>query len=440
MTLMLTNTLSRQKEIFAPQDPTRVTMYVCGPTVWNRAHIGNFRPPVVYDVLFRLLRARYGAAHVLYARNITDIDDKINAAAKAQGVDISVITQEFEMLYDKDSDALNILMPGEVPHATAHITHIIGMIAKLVATGAAYVADGHVLFHVPGFAPYGKLSRRNRDDMIAGARIDVAPYKRDPGDFVLWKPSSNDLPGWDSPWGRGRPGWHIECSAMIKATLGDTIDIHAGGLDLIFPHHENEIAQSEAANAAPLARTWLHNGFVSMDAEKMSKSLGNVLLLSDILRFTKGETVRLALLSAHYRQPLDWTDALVMQSKAKLDRWYGLLRGANAAGGTIAPAVQAALEDDLNTPQAFAALDALANARDLKALKASAALMGLLQDDPDIWFQGEGDNNAVQAHIDARNAAKKARDFATADRIRDELKARGIVLEDTATGTTWKTV
>ncbi len=446
MTLKLTNTLSKAKEAFVPADAKRVTMYVCGPTVWNRAHIGNFRPPVVYDVLFRLLRHTYGADHVVYARNITDIDDKINAAAKAQGVDISVITDKFEHHYLEDGAALNILPPSLDPHATQYVNSIIAMIEKLVATSAAYAADSHVLFHVPGFAPYGKLSRRNRDDMIAGARVEVAPYKRDPADFVLWKPSTDDQPGWTSPWGRGRPGWHIECSAMIKATLGETIDIHAGGLDLIFPHHENEIAQSEAANAAPLARTWLHNGFLSMDSEKMSKSLGNVLLLHDVLRDTKGEVVRLGLLSAHYRQPLDWTDALVAQSKAKLDRWYGLLRGQDFTADDIAPGVLAALEDDLNTPLAFAELDKLANARDLPALKASAALLGLLQDDPDGWFQNTSSEKIrdavtyIEAQIAARNAAKKAKDFTTADRIRDELKAQGIILEDKPDGKTlWRT-
>jgi cysteinyl-tRNA synthetase len=438
MTLMLTNTLSKTKQAFVPADPASVTMYVCGPTVWNRAHIGNFRPPVVYDVLFRLLRATYGAAHVVYARNITDIDDKINAAAKAKGVDIGVVTDEFERHYLEDGRALGVLPPTLDPHATKHIADIITMIEKLVASGAAYVAEGHALFHVPGFAPYGKLSRRNRDDMIAGARVEVAPYKCDPADFVLWKPSSEDMPGWQSPWGRGRPGWHIECSAMIRATLGETIDIHAGGLDLIFPHHENEIAQSEAASGAPLARYWLHNGFLSMDAEKMSKSLGNVLLLHEVLADTKGEVVRLALLSAQYRQPLDWTDALVAQCKAKLDRWYGLLRGQDANGGEVAPAVLAALEDDLNTPQAFAELDRLANARDLKALKASGALLGLLQENADSWFHGDGDARDIQMQIDARNAAKAVKDFATADRLRDDLKAKGVILEDSPTGTLWK--
>jgi cysteinyl-tRNA synthetase len=460
MTLQLTNTLTRQKEIFSPQDPARVTLYVCGPTVWNRAHIGNFRPPVVYDILFRLLRHTYGAEHVIYARNITDIDDKINAAAKAQKVDISVITQAFEKHYLADAAQLGVLPPTLDPHATAHMRDIIAMIDKLVAAGSAYEAQGHVLFHVPGFAPYGKLSRRSLDDMIAGARVDVAPYKRDPADFVLWKPSSDDLPGWQSPWGRGRPGWHIECSAMIKATLGNSIDIHAGGLDLIFPHHENEIAQSEAANGAPLAKIWLHNGFLSMNAEKMSKSLGNVLLLHDVLERTKGEVVRLALLSAHYRQPLDWTDALVLQSKAQLDRWYGLLRGQDVADGEIAPAVLAALEDDLNTPQAFAELAKLANARDLPALKASAQFMGLLIQDPDSWFQGDivtatgqtsleltasgsavafnDERDLIETKINERAAAKKNRNFDAADHIRDELKAMGVVLEDTPTGTTWK--
>jgi cysteinyl-tRNA synthetase len=438
MTLKLTNTLTKAKEAFVPADPARVTMYVCGPTVWNRAHIGNFRPPVVYDMLYRLLRRTYGADHVIYARNITDIDDKINAAAKAEGVDIKVITDKFERHYLEDGAALNILPPTLDPHATKYVADIIAMIEKLITAGHAYAAEGHVLFHVPGFASYGKLSRRTLDDMIAGARVEVAPYKRDAADFVLWKPSSDDLPGWQSPWGRGRPGWHIECSAMIKATLGETIDIHAGGLDLIFPHHENEIAQSEAANVAPLARYWLHNGFLSMDSEKMSKSLGNVLLLHQVLADTKGEVVRLALLSAQYRQPLDWTDALVAQSKAQLDRWYGLLRGADVATGDVAPAVLAALEDDLNTPQAFAELAKLANARDLSALKASAQFMGLLQEDVESWFQGDNDSSDIDAQIAARNAAKKARNFAEADRIRDALKAMGVVLEDTPTGTIWK--
>jgi cysteinyl-tRNA synthetase len=394
---------------------------------------------VVYDILFRLLRHHYGADQVIYARNITDIDDKINAAATAQQVDISVITQEFEKHYLSDAAQLGVLPPTLDPHATQHMRDIIAMIDKLVSTGGAYEAEGHVLFHVPGFAPYGKLARRNRDDMIAGARVEIAPYKRDPADFVLWKPSPDDLPGWQSPWGRGRPGWHIECSAMIKATLGNSIDIHAGGLDLIFPHHENEIAQSEAANDAPLANIWLHNGFLSMDSEKMSKSLGNVLLLHEVLANTKGEVVRLALLSAHYRQPLDWTDALVTQSKAQLDRWYGLLRGTDVPTGKIASAVLAALEDDLNTPQAFAELAKLANARDLPALKASAQFMGLLTHHPDSWFQGTSSNSAdIDALIGQRIAAKKARNFNAADRIRDELKAQGIVLEDSPTGTTWK--
>ncbi len=437
MSLRLTNTLTKSKDIFVPADPARVTLYVCGPTVWNRAHIGNFRPPVVYDVLFRLLRATYGADHVVYARNITDIDDKINAAAKEKGVDISVITAEFEAHYLADGAALGLLPPTRDPHATQHIADIIAVIEKLVASGDAYAADGHVLFHVPGFGAYGKLSRRNREDMIAGARVEVAPYKRDPADFVLWKPSADDMPGWPSPWGRGRPGWHIECSAMIKATLGETIDIHAGGLDLIFPHHENEIAQSEAAYGVPLARVWLHNGFLSMDAEKMSKSLGNVLLLHELLADTKGEVIRLGLLSAHYRSPLDWTDSLVAQSKARLDRWYGLLRGQQADGGAVAPAVLAALEDDLNTPQALAELEKLAGARNFPALKASGALMGLLQQDADSWFQGEGDA-AIDQLIAERNAAKQAKDFATSDRIRDQLKAMGVALEDGPQGTTWK--
>jgi cysteinyl-tRNA synthetase len=440
MTLHLTNTLTRTKELFAPADPNRVTLYVCGPTVWNRAHIGNFRPPVVYDVLFRLLRRTYGADHVIYARNITDIDDKINTAAREQGVDISVITSKFESHYLEDAAALDVLPPTLDPHATHHIADIIALIGMLIADGHAYEAQGHVLFHVPGFKPYGRLSRRSLDEMIAGARVDVAPYKRDAADFVLWKPSDASQPGWDSPWGRGRPGWHIECSAMIKAQLGESIDIHGGGLDLIFPHHENEIAQSEAAHhGVPLARYWLHNGFLSMDSEKMSKSLGNVLLLRDILDSgVNGEVVRMALLSAHYRQPLDWTDALVEQTRRTLDRWYGLLRGVNIGDAEPAASVIAALEDDLNTPQAIAELSRLASERRLDELKASAGLLGLLQQAPDIWFQGDGDDAAIEAQIAARNEAKKARNFAEADRIREALKAQGIVLEDSASGTQWK--
>ncbi len=438
MALHLHNTLSRTKQLFTPADPARLTLYVCGPTVWNRSHIGNARPPVVFDVLVRLLRHTYGAGHVIYARNVTDVDDKINAEFQRTGVPIGDITAKYEALYLEDMAALGVAPPDIAPHATAHIADMIALMEKLIARGHAYVAEGHVLFHVPGFSGYGKLSNRNRDDMIAGARVEIAPYKKDPADFVMWKPSTNDLPGWESPWGRGRPGWHIECSAMIARHLGETIDIHGGGQDLVFPHHENEIAQSEACHHAPLARYWMHNGFLSMDREKMSKSLGNVQLIPDILAQHKGEVVRFALLSAHYRQPLDWNDGLLEQSKRTLDRLYGFLRGQDVSGGTIAPFVMKALEDDLNTPLALAELSKLASAKDFVSLKASAAMLGLLQCDPEAWFQGNDAAIDLDAMIDARNAAKQARDFAAADRIRDDLKARGIILEDSKSGTTWK--
>lgn len=445
MALTLYNTLTRTKEEFVPADEKRVTMYVCGPTVYSRAHIGNARPPVVFDVLFRLLRRRYGADHVVYARNITDVDDKINAASQAQGVPIKAITDKFEALYLEDMAALGVIQPTIDPHATAHIPQMIEMIQRLIEGGFAYEAEGHVLFHVPRYPEYGKLSNRNRDDMIAGARVEVAPYKRDPADFVLWKPSTDDLPGWESPWGRGRPGWHIECSAMINAHLGASIDIHGGGQDLIFPHHENEIAQSVCATGQRLARYWLHNGFLSIDAEKMSKSIGNILLVSEILESgVPGEVVRFALLSAHYRQPLDWNDALIDQSRRTLDRLYGLLRGADVEAAPDAPAsVVEALEDDLNTPLALAALAKLADARDLAGLKAGGALLGLLQQNAESWFTGTRANAAIdaaaiEAKIAERQAAKKARDFAAADRIRDELKAAGVLLEDSPQGTTWK--
>ena len=445
MALTLYNTLSRTKEEFVPADEKRVTMYVCGPTVYSRAHIGNARPPVVFDVLFRLLRRQYGEESVVYARNITDVDDKINAASQAQNVPIKTITDKFEALYLEDMAALGVIRPTMDPHATTHIPQMIEMIQRLIAGGFAYEAEGHVLFNVPNYPEYGKLSNRNRDDMIAGARVEVAPYKRDPADFVLWKPSTDDLPGWESPWGRGRPGWHIECSAMINEHLGASIDIHGGGQDLIFPHHENEIAQSVCANGQRLARYWLHNGFLSIDSEKMSKSIGNILLVSEILESgVPGEVVRFALLSAHYRQPLDWNDALIDQSRRTLDRLYGLLRGQDVEPAAEAPAsVVEALEDDLNTPLALAALAKLADARDLAGLKAGAALLGLLQQDAEQWFTGarEGaaiDAAAIEALIAERQAAKKARDFATADRIRDELKAAGVALEDGPQGTTWK--
>jgi cysteinyl-tRNA synthetase len=433
--IRLHDTMAREKRVFAPADPKRVTMYVCGPTVYNRAHIGNARPAVVFDVLARLLRHRYGEEALVYARNVTDVDDKIIEAARAEGVDPAEITRRYEGFYLADMGALGVEPPTIAPRATEHVEPMIAMIARLVEAGNAYEADGHVLFHVPSDPDYGALGRRDRDAMVAGARVEVASYKKDPADFVLWKPSEGDVIGWESPWGRGRPGWHIECSAMIERHLGETIDIHGGGLDLIFPHHENEIAQSRCAHAgAPLARYWLHNGFLSMaGSEKMSKSLGNVVTVGELLeQGHKGETLRLALLSAHYRQPLEWSESLLAQSKATLDRLYRNV-GEAEAGEADAAAIEA-LCDDLNTPLALSRVAAIA---DPAALRASANLLGLLTHTPSAWFQGEGDAG-IDALVAARAEAKKRRDFAEADRIRARLAADGIVLEDGPDGTSWR--
>jgi cysteinyl-tRNA synthetase len=410
-------------------------MYVCGPTVYGRAHIGNARPAVVFDTLARLIRHSFGANSLIYARNVTDVDDKIIAAAAAQGVEPAVITKLYEQHYLEDMAALGVAPPDVAPHATQEIASMVAMIERLIGLGHAYEAMGHVLFSVPSDPNYGALSRRDREQMIAGARVEVAPYKRDPADFVLWKPSSEDVIGWPSPWGRGRPGWHVECSAMIEHHLGETIDIHGGGLDLIFPHHENEIAQSRCAHSgAPLARFWIHNGVVDMGAEKMSKSVGNIITPAELLeQGHRGETVRLALLSAHYRQPLPWTDSLLAQAKATLDGLYR--KAADTEPGTIDAGVVEALEDDLNTPLALSRLSAIG---DPGSLKATAQLLGLLSTSSEDWFRGEGDASAIEARIEERTAAKKARDFATADRIREELKAEGIILEDGPHGTTWR--
>jgi len=432
--IRLHDTLAREKRPFVPLNPQRITMYVCGPTVYGRAHIGNARPAVVFDTLARLIRHEFGEQSLVYARNVTDVDDKIIASAKAEGVDPSVITERYERHYLDDMGALGVRPPDIAPHATQEIGAMTAMIERLIAHGNAYEAEGHVLFSVPSDPDYGVLSKRDRDQMVAGARVEVAPYKRDPADFVLWKPSDEGVVGWDSPWGRGRPGWHVECSAMIERHLGDTIDIHGGGLDLIFPHHENEIAQSRCAHGGlPLARFWVHNGFVDMGAEKMSKSLGNIVTPAELLeQGHRGETLRLALLSAHYRQPLPWTDNLVAQAKSTLDRLY------RAAGDAEPEAVDEgvldALHDDLNTPLAMSRLSTL----DGGALRASAQLLGLLGSSSADWFQGDTDAAAVEARIAERAEAKKNRDFAAADRIRDDLKAEGIVLEDGAGGTTWR--
>ncbi len=431
-------------------------MYLCGPTVYNYAHIGNARPAVVFDLLSRLLRRRY---KLTFARNITDVDDKINAASVETGKPIDEITAKFITAYNDDMGALGVRPPDIEPRATQHIEEMIAMIETLIETGHAYEAEGHVLFDVATHPDYGKLSKRDLREMIAGSRVEVAPYKKAAHDFVLWKPSTPELPGWDSPWGRGRPGWHIECSAMAEKHLGETIDIHAGGQDLVFPHHENEMAQSCCAHAgAPFARYWLHNGFLSIDHTKMSKSLGNVLLVHDLIESIPGEVIRLALLSAHYRQPLDWSEETIESARKMLDRLYGALQGvavadADRAAADVPDALLAALEDDLNTPKALAVLfdlarrlnkaEAVEERSQLAAqMLACGELMGLLGSDPDSWFAGhvEGEMSAdeIEALIDKRDAAKAARDFDTADAIRDQLNTAGITIQDGREGTSWR--
>ncbi len=459
MTLYLTNTLTRTKEAFVPADPENVSMYVCGPTVYNFAHIGNARPAVVFDVLYRLLKRRF--KRVVYARNFTDVDDKINAAAKEAGQPISVINERFIEAYQADMASLGVLTPEFEPRVTEHIPDIINMVEQLIERGHAYAVEGHVLFHVPSFSNYGALSGRARDEMVAGARVEVAPFKRDPADFVLWKPSTADLPGWESPWGRGRPGWHIECSAMIEQHLGDSIDIHGGGQDLIFPHHENEIAQGTCAHdGKTYCRYWVHNGFVTVDGQKMSKSLGNVHLVRNLLDDAPGEAIRFALLGAHYRQPLDWSTDGLNQAKRGLDRLYGVLRDlgdvpdVTPPGDLLEPLITA-LEDDLNFPRAIAELFAIAKAarrattaNERAAYKAvlgdAGDLLGLLHQDPDAWFgqpTGEDEDTAeIQRLVEARSAARSARDYAAADRIRDELAALGVMIQDHADGPSWQRV
>jgi cysteinyl-tRNA synthetase len=457
MNLTLYDTLSGGKRPFVPIDPRRVTMYVCGPTVYSYVHIGNARPVVVFDVLFRLLRRLYGEDAVVYARNITDVDDKINARAAQEGVPIATITDRFAAVFHDDMALLGALPPTIEPRATAHIGAMLDMIGRLVEAGAAYAAEGHVLFDTRAFADYGKLSGRSLDDMIAGTRVEVAPYKRNPADFVLWKPSKPGEPEWPSPWGPGRPGWHIECSAMIEQTLGLPIDIHGGGHDLIFPHHENEIAQGRCANhGVAYANYWMHNGFLTIEAEKMSKSIGNVLLVHDLVKQVPGEAIRWALLAAHYRAPLDWNGELLAQARKSLDRLYGALR--RAADLPVDPAAEPpaafmeALGDDLNTPRATAELfalarvletgeDAAARAAAKSSLLAAGALLGFLQADPNAWFEG-GADEALKARVESllktRIEARNAKDWATADRIRDELNALNIVVMDNAEGATWR--
>lgn len=459
-TLYLHNTLGGQQQAFTPLDPQRVTLYVCGPTVYNYIHIGNARPVVVFDVLFRVLRQLYGPEQVIYARNITDVDDKINQAALANGESITTLTTRFTEAFHADIAALGVLPPTLEPRATEHIPQMLAMIERLIAHQHAYPAADHVLYDVRSYADYGCLSGRSLDDMRAGARVEIADYKRDPADFVLWKPSRPGEPVWDSPWGPGRPGWHLECSAMIETHLGETIDIHGGGHDLVFPHHENEIAQSCGAHKAEYVRYWVHNGHVTIDGEKMSKSLGNFRLLRDLLTRYPGEVLRLALLTRHYRAPLNFSERSLEQAQNSLNSLYRLLREhADLPAEPIAEdstPVFSALLDDLNTPAALAALHRLGDqlaqadtpaerARCKGALLAGGAMLGLLQHAPAIWFQGGSDSTQatidpawIEAKIAERRAARQARDFQRADALRDELAAAGITLEDTPEGTRWQ--
>jgi cysteinyl-tRNA synthetase len=443
--LYLHNSLTRRKERFEPADPSNVRMYVCGPTVYDLAHLGNARPVVVYDVVARLLRHLY--PKVTYVRNITDVDDKINARARESGEPISALTARTTADFHADMAALGTLPPDEEPRATAHIAEMIQIIERLIASGHAYAAEGHVLFAVKSDPDYGKLSGRSQEELLAGARVEVAPYKRDPGDFVLWKPSGDDLPGWDSPWGRGRPGWHIECSAMSWTYLGETFDIHGGGSDLIFPHHENEMAQSLCAfPGSRFARTWMHNGMLQVNGEKMSKSLGNFFAVRDVLTKAPGEAIRLLLLRTHYRSLLDFSDQGLAEARKELDRFYRALEACpDAPAGDVPAAVLEALCDDINTPQALAMMhelagQALAGDREGAAgLRAAGTLLGLLQQTPEAWFRGGADDSAaIEAAIADRLAARKAKDFARADAIRAELAAKGILLEDGPKGTTWR--
>ena len=458
--IVLYNSLTRRKEQLETLHPGRVGMYVCGPTVYNLAHIGNARPAVIFDVLARLLRLFF--SDVTYVRNITDVDDKINAASVETGEKIGVITERFTTAYHQDMAALNIAQPDAEPRVTDHIEQIVNMIESLVEREHAYLAEGHVLFDIKSFPEYGELSGRSTDDMIAGARVEIAPYKRDPMDFVLWKPSTPELPGWESPWGRGRPGWHIECSAMSESHLGETIDIHGGGRDLIFPHHENEIAQSICAHGgSPYCRMWVHNGFVTVEGQKMSKSLGNVLLVRDLLDEAPAEAIRLALLSTHYRAALDWTTVRLDEAKRTLVKWYRALElcSTDSLSDEAVPdsEVVCALCDDLNTSVVFARIhqlvgdlgqssDPVEQAKLKHTIVASADVLGLLQQDPTTALaaltasslkRNDIDAAWIEQRIEDRRLARLNKNFEQADNIRDELSAAGIRIEDSADGTTW---
>ena len=455
MNIRLFNTLTGIKEDFKPCNPDQVLMYVCGPTVYNYIHIGNARPIVIFDLLYRLLKQHY--KEVIYVRNITDIDDKIINAASAENITVSELTQRYTKAFHRDIENLNVLPPTAEPCATEHIPEMLNMIEKLLRNGHAYEADGHVLFEIATAENYGCLSHQSSNEIIEGARVEVASYKKHPADFVLWKPSTPEQIGWNSPWGRGRPGWHLECSVMIETLLGDTIDIHGGGMDLIFPHHENEIAQSECAHDNKrFVRYWLHNGYITVKGDKMAKSVGNFVSLRDVLRDFPGECVRLALMSVHYKKPLDWTTDALQQALHNLDKWYRLLLSAQSQPATIDTKVAEALADDLNTPQALAELHRLANEvslaseseRDAKAsvLRTSANFIGLLHEEPQQWLRRQSlpkttdiqmPEHEIEALIAKRNQARDNEDYKTADEIRNHLKKAGIILEDDKSGTQW---
>jgi len=456
MNIQIYNTLSRKKEEFVPGDPKRVTMYVCGPTVYSHPHIGNARPAVVFDTFYRLLQHEF--PNVVYTRNITDVDDKINASALKENTSIDTISNRFTEIYHQDMGELGVLPPTVEPRVTEHMPQIIDMIQRLIKSGHAYEAEGHVLFDVPSYKEYGKLSGRNQKEMLAGARVEVAPFKKDSSDFVLWKPSTKDQPSWDSPWGGGRPGWHIECSAMIEKHLGKTIDIHGGGQDLVFPHHENERAQTTCVHGGELfSRYWMHNGFVNVDQEKMSKSIGNVLLVKELLEHAPGEAIRVTLLSTHYRSPLDWTDDALKQSSRNLDKLYGTLQDlqdieVEVIAEDVPAAFLQALKDDLNTPAAFAELHKLAKQANSendpvlrksikKQLMAAGNMLGILQQEPSEWFRGMGDLDEaeIQKLLDLRAQAKTDKKFELADEIRDKLTAMKIQIQDHPDGTSsWR--
>ena len=457
MVLKIHNTLSGTKETFEPVDKNHVRIYACGPTVYNYAHIGNARMAVVNDLLVNVLRTQF--EKVTYVSNITDIDDKIIDAAHELNEPIKNLTTKYTKIYNDDMGYLNVKLPDIQPHATDHISEMIDLIKKLIENNYAYEKDGHVLFHVPSFSKYGVLSKRNRDEQIAGSRVEVAPFKKDPADFILWKPSPDPLPGWESPWGFGRPGWHLECSAMSEKTLGLPFDIHSGGMDLVFPHHENEIAQTcsldDNHEPASFAKFWFHNGFVNVEGEKMSKSIGNIKLVHDLKKQYKGEVLRLTLLSAHYRQPLNWTKEIIDQNSKMLDRFYRSLKelqDVEISSDLVSEDIMESLLDDLNTPKVLAKLNTLSNTlssadtdekRNIKNnLIATGKILGVMQEDPNIWLgynqTANPEKEEIEGLINQRNEARRSKDFKLADQIRDKLKSKGIEIEDTKNGTIWR--